>query len=166
MPNNLLLMAWPHGDEILTQLMWSSGYDLPVPYTGEATITQISSTITDDNYELIFRCEGCLSWDQGGAMGGISSSSGFMLLGWAHAYDPPGSPECPAEVAPLQHDTQYIFPAVPDANIANPSYEEWAALATNTVVGDCGDGPDPTDPVPTPTGVPVPDETYDWKSVV
>lgn len=159
-------MAWPNEDEVLTQLMWATGYDLPAAYTGDAAITQISSHVNETHYELIFRCEGCLQWDEGGETGGLSSSSGFMLLGWAHAYDSPEGPSCPADVVPAQHDTQMIFPAVPDENIANPSYADWAALATRTVTGDCGAGP--TDPptstdVPDPTGVPVPTETaYDY----
>lgn len=172
MTSNLLLMAWPSEDEILTQLMWATGYDLPVPYSGEAEITQISSRINETHYELLFRCEGCLQWDHDGTTGGLSSSSGFMLLGWAHAYDSPEGQTCPADVVPQQHDTQNIFPATPDENIANPSYTEWAALATNVVEG-CDDGgtdPDPTetDPptettLPPVTGVPVPTETaYDY----
>ncbi|SPO04774.1 probable cellobiose dehydrogenase [Cephalotrichum gorgonifer] len=172
MTNKLLLMAWPSEGEVLTQLMWASGYDLPVAYTGDAKITQISSHINDTHYELIYRCEGCLQWDQGGATGGLSSSSGFALLGWAHANDSPGSPECAAKVVPQQHDAQSLFPATPDEAIANPSYTDWAALATKTVTGNCGGGPDPTGTdvptatptdVPVVTGIPVPTETaYDY----
>ena len=172
MTSKLLLMAWPSGEEVLTQLMWATGYDLPVPYTGDATITQVSSHINETHYELIYRCEGCLQWDQDGVTGGLQSSAGMMLLGWAHAYDSPENPACPADVLPAQHDTQSLFPAVPDENIANPSYTDWAALATNTVVGDCGGGPDPTGtdpPTPTntdepdPTGTPAPTDTaYDY----
>jgi len=173
MPQNLLLMAWPYGDEVLTQFMWASGYDTPVPYTGNAKLTQISSAVNGTNYSVIFRCENCLAWDQDGETGGISTSSGFMLLGWAQAYSSPGNPSCPVNIRLEQHDTQNIFPAIPDSNIANPSYSSWAALATKTVTGDCGGGPDPTNTetppsstsssVPTKTGVPVPTDTaYDY----
>lgn len=160
MNSNLLLMAWPNEDEVLTQLMWSTGYNLPDPYAGEAEITQIASHINETHYELIYRCVGCLQWDHEGSTGGLSTSAGNLLLGWAHAYDSPENPSCPASVTPAQHDTQHIFPAVPDENAANPSYTEWAALATDTVEGDCEGGGDDEEPV---TGQPVPTDTaYDY----
>lgn len=160
MNSNLLLMAWPNVDEVLTQLMWSTGYNLPEAYSGEATVTQIASHINETHYELIFRCEGCLQWDHDGSTGGLSTSAGNLLLGWAHAYDSPENPSCPADVTPAQHDTQNIFPAIPDENIVNPSYTEWAALATNVVEGDCEGGGDDGPPI---VGEPVPtDAAYDY----
>lgn len=173
MPSKLLLMAWPSGDEVLTRFMWASGYDTPGSYTGNAKLTQIASSVNATNYSVIFRCENCLSWDQDGETGGISTSSGFMLLGWAQAYKSPTNPSCPSKIGIEQHDTQNIFPAIPDSAIANPSYSAWAALATKTVTGDCGDGGTPTNTdsvpsstatsVPSKTGVPVPTGTsYDY----
>ncbi|CAI4217414.1 unnamed protein product [Parascedosporium putredinis] len=125
MPSKLLLMAWPSGNEVLTRFF-----------------------VNATNYSVIFRCENCLSWDQDGETGGISTSSGFMLLGWAQAYKSPTNPSCPSKIGIEQHDTQNIFPAIPDSAIANPSYSAWAALATKTVTGDCGDGGTPPTPIP------------------
>lgn len=178
MTRSLLLMAWPHEDEVLTTFMFASGYDMPEIYTGDAKLTQIASHINETNYSVQFRCEGCLSWNHEGNTGGPSTSSGFMLLGWAQAYGTPENPSCPADVRVDQHETQNIFPAViGDSTIADPSYSEWAAMATNTVTGNCGGGsPEPTEtetsteePTPTSTtapektGVPVPsDASYDY----
>lgn len=167
MTNNLLLTIYPHDGEILTALMWATGYEMPVPYAGEAEITQVSSKITADSYELIYRCVGCLAWNHDGTTGGPKTSTGGMMLGWALAAASPGAPECPADITLGQHGSQYIFRGTFTENIANEAYEDWTALATGVVPGDCG-GTEPTPTatttaVPTATGIPVPTDTsYDY----
>lgn len=168
MTNSLLLIAYPYEGEILTGLMWASGYEMPVPYQGEAEITQVSSSISADEYQLIYRCQGCLAWDHDGSSGGASTSSGGMMLGWALASASPGQPACPADITLAQHDSQSLFRGSLTENAANAAYEDWAALATNVVPGDCGGGEPPsttttTTSIPTPTGTPVPTDTsYDY----
>lgn len=166
MTNSLLLTVWPNNGQILTSFRYATGYVMPDVYTGNATLTQISSTINSTHYSLIFRCQNCLAWDQGGATGSVSTSSKFWLLGWAQANPAPGNPTCPNEITLAQHDNgQSLFPATLDANAANPSYTSWAALATKTVTGSCGGTTTTTTSTPTATsvpGVPVPTATYDY----
>ncbi|KAI1180765.1 fungal cellulose binding domain-containing protein [Nemania sp. FL0916] len=164
MTNSLLIMAYPYDGQILTAFKYATGYDNPVPYTGDATLTQISATITATSYELIFRCQGCLSWNQDGATGSASTSAGFLVLGWCNAFPQPGNPSCPDQVSIVQHDNgQSIFGAQLDSNVANPSYSAWASKATATVTGSCGGTSTPTStPTSAPTGVPVPTGTYDY----
>ncbi|KAI1369675.1 fungal cellulose binding domain-containing protein [Xylaria arbuscula] len=165
MTNSLLIMAYPYNDEVLTSFRFATGYDLPDVYTGDATLTQISSSINATHYSVIFRCQGCLSWDHDGATGSVSTSSGSLVLGWCNAFPAPDDPECADTVGIVQHDNgQSIFGAVLDSNAANPSYTEWAALATSTVTGSCGGSTtSPTaTPTTTPTGVPVPTGSYDY----
>ncbi|KAK8127196.1 carbohydrate-binding module family 1 protein [Apiospora sp. TS-2023a] len=174
MTNSLLLMAWPYETEVYTSFLWATGYDLPVQYTGDAKLTQISSTTGDDGFSVIFRCQNCLSWNQGGSTGSASTSAGVMVLGWAAALTDPTSAECPAKVVMKQHEAQGIFGAQLDSSAANPSYTKWAALATKTVTGCGGGGTSPptttttssAPPVTTTapvTGVPVPTgTTYDY----
>lgn len=166
MTNSLLLTVWPNNGQILTSFRYATGYVMPDVYTGNATLTQISSTINSTHYSLIFRCQNCLAWDQGGATGSVSTSSKFWLLGWAQANPAPGNPTCPNEITLAQHDNgQSLFPATLDANAANPSYTSWAALATKTVTGSCGGATTTTTSTPTATsvpGVPVPTATYDY----
>ncbi|KAF3058966.1 Cellobiose dehydrogenase [Daldinia childiae] len=168
MTNSLLLMAWPYEDEILTSLRFVSGYTSPDVYTGNAKLTQISSTIDKDHYTLIFRCQNCLVWDQDGASGSASTSAGSLILGWASSLKSPGNPACPADITINFHSNgQSIWGATLDENAANPSYSEWAAQATATVTGSCG-GATPTTTtstttsIPTATGIPVPTGTYDY----
>ncbi|KAI2618080.1 carbohydrate-binding module family 1 protein [Hypomontagnella submonticulosa] len=167
MTNSLLLMAWPNEDQILTSFRFATGYTSPEVYTGNAKLTQISSTIDKDQFTLIFRCQNCLSWDHEGASGSASTSAGILVLGWASSLKVPSSPSCPADIIIQEHSGQSIWGATLDENAANPSYSQWAALATATVTGDCGGGPTPTTTTTTtttvpPTGVPVPTGTYDY----
>lgn len=158
MTNSLLLMAWPHGGDILTSFRYSPGYDMPELYTGNAVLTQISSTINATHYSLIFRCQNCLKWTQGAQSGAASTSSGMLILGWSQAFPPPRNPECPNGIDLDQHDNgQGIFGAQL-AKAPNPSYTAWAAKATKTVTGTCGTtAPTTTSSVPVPTG-----KAYDY----
>ncbi|KAI1394791.1 carbohydrate-binding module family 1 protein [Hypoxylon fuscum] len=169
MTNSLLLMAWPYEDQTLTSFRFASGYTSPDVYTGDAKLTQISSTIDESHFTLIFRCQNCLAWDQGGATGSASTSAGLLVLGWASSLQSPSNPSCPADISINFHSNgQSIWPATLDGNAANPSYTKWAAQATATVTGSCG-GTTPTTTssmsstaAPTATGVPVPTGSYDY----
>jgi len=159
MTNSLLLTAWPSGDEIYTSFRYASGYALPDVYSGNAQLTQISSTINSTHYTLVFRCQNCLQWDHNGQTGGAMTSSGFLLLGWVQAFTAPGNPTCPDQITIDQHDNGMgIFGAVLDEKAANPSYASWAAQATKTVTPICS--------VPVETGIasqPVPaDAQFDY----
>ena len=172
MTNNLLLLAYPYETEVYTAFQWATGYALPGPYTGDAKLTQISSSVSSSSFELIFRCQNCLSWNQGGSTGGASTSNGLLVLGWAKALAAPMNAQCPAEVRTAQHESQGIWGAGLNSDAANPSYSAWAALATKTVTG-CGGSTTPTTTASTtasstasatvgPTGVPVPTGTFDY----
>ncbi|KAI1327173.1 carbohydrate-binding module family 1 protein [Xylariaceae sp. FL0255] len=162
MTNNLLLMAWPYEGEILTSFRYATGYTTPELYTGNAEVTQISSTVNSTHYTLIFRCQNCLSWEQDGSSGSQSTTANFMVLGWANAFPSPTDPSCPDDVNDIvEHDNgQSIFGAEFNSAIVNPSYSAWAAKATATVTGSCTSTS--TTPTSTITGVPVPTGTYDY----
>lgn len=160
MPNSLLLLAYPNVDEVLTAFMWSPGYEMPVPYAGDAELTQIFSSINATHYKLVYRCVGCLTWDHEGTTGNVSTSAGYALAGWCLASTSPGNPDCPTDVTLIQHDYQSLFRANFDENAAHEEYEEWAAMATATVPGQCETT---APPLPTGTGIPVPTGTsYDY----
>jgi cellobiose dehydrogenase (acceptor) len=163
MTQALLLVAWANGDEVLTSFMFATGYNLPEVYTGNATLTQISSKVTDTGFEILYRCQGCFSWDHDGATGGVQTSSGLLVLGRAAAKAAPSNPSCPAKISFGQHDTFGQFGA-PLETIANASYTTWARLATKTVSGDCGSS-NPGDPTPDPTSACHPEmngQTFDY----
>ncbi|KAI1089568.1 carbohydrate-binding module family 1 protein [Rostrohypoxylon terebratum] len=170
MTNSLLVMAWPYEGQVLTSFRFASGYVAPDVYTGNATLTQISSTIDKDHFSLIFRCQDCLAWDQDRATGATAStSSGALLLGWASSLKAPTNPACPADIGLEFHSNgDSLWSATLDKNAANPSYTAWASKATATVTGSCSTAtPTTTTSVSTTattsaTGVPVPTATYDY----
>ncbi|KAK3494806.1 uncharacterized protein B0T23DRAFT_118243 [Neurospora hispaniola] len=155
MTNNLLITAWPSDGEVYTNLMFATGYAMPKNYAGDAKITQIASSVNATHFTLVFRCQNCLSWDQDGVTGGISTSNKGAQLGWVQAFPSPGNPTCPTQITLSQHDNGMgQWGAAFDSNIANPSYTAWAAKATKTVTGSCS-GPTTTSiaATPVPTGV-------------
>ncbi|KAK3321309.1 hypothetical protein B0T19DRAFT_445081 [Cercophora scortea] len=164
MNSNLLLVAYPQQNTILTSFRWATDYHLPAAYTGAAKLTQISSTINATHYSLLFRCQNCLKWSQGAESGSAPTSEGYLVLGWCHATSSPVSGTCPASLVVRQHNDQGIFPARFNSGAVNAAYASWAAKATNTVTGSCGNAATPgsststrvtstakTAPMPTPT---------------
>lgn len=148
MTQALLLVAWPYNGEVLTSFRFATGYNLPGVYTGNATLTQISSKVNDTGFEVIYRCQNCFSWDQEGTSGHVETSTGTLILGRASASTVPSNPECPAEISFRQHESFGQFGA-PLAGITKAQYPDWAALATKVVPGECGgdNAPPPTTPV-------------------
>ncbi|KAL2826704.1 hypothetical protein BDW59DRAFT_145062 [Aspergillus cavernicola] len=137
MINRLLLMAYAQDDDVLTSFRFTSSYTMPSVYTGNATLTQISSTITDHEFTLLFRCEGCLAWDNDGVVGYTSTSAGALELGWAQAQESPANGACPDELSLMQHEANSVWDITLDENAVSAEYETWAELAINLVTGTC-----------------------------
>ncbi|TLD13429.1 uncharacterized protein PgNI_03000 [Pyricularia grisea] len=149
----LLLVAWPHGDEVLTSFRYVTGYDFPGVYKGDAKLTQISSKITDDYYEVTYRCQGCLAWEQDGDAGKTSTSQGFLVLGRASGSDTPTNPDCPDKITHGFHDTGFGQYGAVLQGLARSEYSQWVGLATKTVSGNCG-ATSPTTTAATMTSAP------------
>ncbi|KAK3373070.1 hypothetical protein B0T24DRAFT_249523 [Lasiosphaeria ovina] len=156
MNSNLLLLAYPQQGQILTSFRWATDYKPPTVYTGDAKLTQISSTINSTHYSLIFRCQNCLKWKQGQESGAAPTSEGYLVLGWCHATTSPTNGACPNSLSVRQHGNQGIFPARFNSAVANRAYTSWASKATATVTGSCGGS---GVPAPTATTVKAPSPT-------
>jgi cellobiose dehydrogenase (acceptor) len=137
MTNSLLLMAWSFNGSVYTSFRYAPGYNAPGAYTGKATLTQISSKVNGTSFEVTYRCQGCLSWDQGGATGKVSTSSKFLIMGRAAGSKAVVNPTCPTSIGYAFHDLGFGQYGAPLDNVPNPSYSAWAALATKTAVTDC-----------------------------
>ncbi|KAI1344937.1 cellobiose dehydrogenase [Xylariaceae sp. FL0016] len=155
MTEALLLMAWPYKDQVLTSFRFATGYNMPGVYTGDAKLTQISSKINGSSFEVMYRCQGCFSWNQSGASGSVKTTEKLLVLGRASAKTTPSSPECPANIKFGQHDVFGQFGAPLDGAVKT-SYSNWTPLATKTVAGDCGTGTEPPGGSPTTTAAPSP----------
>ncbi|KAF2646905.1 hypothetical protein P280DRAFT_465050 [Massarina eburnea CBS 473.64] len=159
MPNSLLLVAYPSGTAVDTRFVYAGGYVAPEDYTGNATVSQISHTVNDTHFELVYRCEWCWSWDQKGAVDSqIPGHDGneVQVVGWAQHKDVPPNPWV------FHNNGQSQF-GIDVATARSAKYAEWAAKAGN------GTSPTPTaSPTPTPTapttcvGTPAPTDTYDY----
>lgn len=155
MLNTLLFMAYPYEDTVLTSLRFATGYVMPDVYAGDATVTQIASTVNATHFTLLFRCEGCLAWNHNNQTGSAKTSQGRLVLAWAQSAESPTEAACPDDMVLVQHQGQSIWVATLDENAASASYEEWTALADKTVPGDCsgnGGGGEGPEPVPVPDG--------------
>ncbi|KAI1389821.1 uncharacterized protein F4822DRAFT_442940 [Hypoxylon trugodes] len=149
MTQALLLIAWPYKDQVLTSFRFATGYNLPGVYTGNATLTQISSKVTETGFEVIYRCQNCFAWNQDGTSGSVQTSGGTLVMGRASAKTVPSHPECPADISFVQHQSFGQFGA-PLKDIGKAKYPDWAALATKNVTGECGGS---TTPPPSATPV-------------
>ncbi|KAL2178314.1 cellobiose dehydrogenase [Thermothelomyces heterothallicus CBS 202.75] len=157
MTQALLLVAWASEDTVYTSFRYATGYTLPGLYTGDAKLTQISSSVSEDSFEVLFRCENCFSWDQDGTKGNVSTSNGNLVLGRAAAKDGVTGPTCPDTAEFGFHDNGFGQWGAVLEGATSDSYEEWAKLATTTPETTC-DGTGPGDK----ECIPAPEDTYDY----
>ncbi|CAN9084886.1 cellobiose dehydrogenase [Alternaria alternata] len=162
MPNSLLLVAWPETDAVKTKFVWAGGYVAPEDYTGNATLSQIFHSVTDTHFEIVYRCEHCWVWNQGGAEGSQLPTTEVNVIGWA------------------QHDKIYdgtwVFHnkgqsqfGAPTADARNAKYSDYVKLVggqpsgapTPTLSGQPSATPTPTAPVKC-VGSPAPSGSFDY----
>lgn len=137
MTHALLVMAWAYNGKVYTSLRYAPGYNVPVVYTGNATITQISSKVDAASFEVIYRCQGCFSWNQAGSSQSVSTSSKLFILGHAAAKGDLHNPTCPDKAFFGFHNNGFGQYGAPLDNAPNAKYAEWAKLATKTPTVDC-----------------------------
>lgn len=137
MTQALLLVTWAYEGTVYTSFRYATGYTLPGVYTGDATLTQISSNVTDTTYELLYRCENCFAWNQEGSEGSVSTTEGFLVLGRASGRQGLENPTCPDNAIFGFHDNGFGQWGAQLEGATQESYEEWTALATTTPEVDC-----------------------------
>lgn len=165
MNENLLILAYPQDGAVLTSLRWAENYQLPAVYKGNAKLTQVSSTVNSTHYSVIFRCQNCFTWQQGTSeVGKVSTSEGYLVLGWCFSSSAPTGGSCPNTLTVRQHDSQGLFAAPLNDAVVHSQYSTWAAKATKEVTGNCAGGRPTAVPTITtrvvtlkpPTAVPTP----------
>ncbi|KAI0746657.1 cellobiose dehydrogenase [Daedaleopsis nitida] len=90
MIGDLLIVAWPNGNQIVASPRYASAYELPAPYAGPTLTTLPSSSVNSTHWKYVFRCQNCTNWD-----GGSISPTAQSVLAWAHgatAVDTPSDP--------------------------------------------------------------------------
>jgi cellobiose dehydrogenase (acceptor) len=178
MTGNLILMAWPSGEDVVTDFRYATGYTSPARYSGNATLSQISSSVNETHFEIAYRCQDCWAWDHEGADGNQipgTTETSRQIMGWAQGATAPTDPE-DAGSAITQHASANMFYVVA-SSARNDAYTDYAAMATP---GSETEAPAPTAtsggnsttsalPEATPTGAACPsggnmnaNQTYDY----
>nr|ADT70774.1 cellobiose dehydrogenase [Dichomera saubinetii] len=167
MTSALLLLAWVDGETIKTSFRYASGYTTPEIYTGNATLSEISHSINETHFSLIYRCQWCWAWDHNGATGAQLPTGQVEVIGWVQANDSP-SPVDDAAGTIVQHDNGMGQYGHVVASARNTAYSTWASSATGTVPTSTA-APNVTStatatsaPVASCTATNVPTDTYDY----
>lgn len=132
MTGNLLLVTWPNGKQVMGSFRFATGYVQPEIYTGNATFTIISQTVTSTGYDVIFRCRNCWTWSQDGQDGSQippTPTDANLAMGWAQHTTLPTNP---ADVDSLvdQHAFYDIGVIGNIGSARNSAYSSWVGLAT------------------------------------
>ncbi|KAK1834107.1 cellobiose dehydrogenase [Podospora conica] len=165
MTQALLLMAWPFNGTVYTSFRYTTGYNMPLPYTGNATLTPISQTFKAGSFELIYRCQGCFAWDQEGSKGSVSTKSGSLVIGRAAAKTNLHNPSCPDKAFFGFHDNGFGQFGVQLDGAQQADYAKWAtAKVASAPVERCTDleAPPAEGEEPVPVCKPAPAKAYDY----
>lgn len=112
---------------------------MPAAYTGQANLTTLSSRVTsgaNGSFEIVYHCQGCLSWSANGQTGSFPTSNGGGALGRAASKTTPGNPGCPSDITFGFHDNGYGQFTAEFANATSSNYAAWAALPGKAVTTD------------------------------
>lgn len=135
MAQSLLLVAWPYENEVLTSFRYATGYSSPSVYTGDAKLSVLASSVNASSFTIVYRCEECWRWDQGGATGSVSTSGGSAVLGRASADEAPGNPGCPNEITMPYHARAFGQFGAPFSSATASSYSAYATMPTVATTG-------------------------------
>ncbi|KAH8663890.1 cellobiose dehydrogenase [Ilyonectria robusta] len=157
MSGSLMVVAWPHEDEIVGSLRHSTGYSSPGLFSGSASLRTIPEGTSFDgaSYTFTFLCEGCIQTD-GTTFAADASST---TVGYGLSTATVNAPADPASRLTF-HAAGFGLLGVDLVAAQSADFAEWAALAeegTTTPPEDGGGNPPPGNGT-----VPVSNSTYDY----
>lgn len=144
--------------------MVTSAFEQPLPYEGTAVLTQLYSNVNATHWTLIYRCQGCFTFnDPSLPTEHAYTSKGTYMKGFAQSLTPVSdklNPNSPM----LQHDNGCGWYQVQVASAVQASYSAWA---TGTPTSTPTATPSPVTSTTTTTAAyvatPVPTSlTYDY----
>jgi len=96
---------------------------VPGPYTGDSKLTKLSVTITDTYFELVYRCQKCWVWNQGGVEDSqLPGGLPVQIMAWVQH----SKSWNPNEI--IQHDSGQSIFALPSEPARNAKYSDWIKL--------------------------------------
>nr|AAC32197.1 cellobiose dehydrogenase [Trametes cinnabarina] len=135
MIGDLLIVAWPNGNEIVSSTRYATAYQLPDVYAGPTITTLPSSLVNSTHWKFVFRCQNCTSWEGGGGI----DPTGTGVFAWAYSsvgVDDPSDPN-----TTFQEHTDFGFFGINFPDAQNSNYQ-------NYLQGNAGTPP----PTSTPSG--------------
>ncbi|TCD65251.1 substrate-specific activator of APC-dependent proteolysis [Steccherinum ochraceum] len=154
MLQNILLVAWPNGNQIVTSTRYATAYVQPTEYDGPTLTTLPSSHVNATHWKWVYRCQNCTSWNGGG----LDVTSGAALA-WAYSsvgVDDPADPQ-----STFQEHTDFGFFGMDFSSAHNANYNAYLNGGTGTTSPPSG----PTGPTTTttpPSGPTVTPTPYDY----
>ncbi|KAJ8508326.1 hypothetical protein ONZ45_g9386 [Pleurotus djamor] len=146
MLQNLLLLAWPNGNNVVTSTRYATAYDLPAPYAGP-TITNLQHTVVNaTHWKWVYRCQNCTTWGTGGSL----PVSGGGVIAWAYSSNPVTAPANPNSAFDEHTDFGFFGISLADAHASQSDYDHWASGGLGGGSGTPTSQP-PTSTTPTPT---------------
>lgn len=119
------------------------------------------TNVNTTHYTIVYRCQGCLAWNQNGATATQDTTGAIMLIGWAQNYENMDDPSNPNSTYEIQHDAQDIMLYFP-ASATQSSYSAWATHSTIPVSTGTATATTATTTTTSVVGTPAPTNTYDY----
>ncbi|KAI1798304.1 cellobiose dehydrogenase [Ganoderma leucocontextum] len=119
MIGDLLLVAWPNGNDIVASTRYATAYTQPTAYAGPTLTTLPSSSVNSTHWKYVFRCQDCTSWQGGGGI----SPTGTGVFAWAYSnvgVDDPSDPN-----STFQEHTDFGFYGINFPDAQNSNYQNY-----------------------------------------
>ncbi|KAF8657601.1 hypothetical protein AX16_002182 [Volvariella volvacea WC 439] len=148
MLHNLLLVAWPNGNNIVRSLRMATDYVLPTVSSGPQILTDHpASFVNSTHWKWIYRCQNCVSWDSAVGPRSLPVDS-FGVPAWAQGITPVDSPANPASTFQEHQFFGFFGLDWSASRVSTAQYNHWASGGTG------GDPPVTTPPTTTTTTAP------------
>ncbi|KAI5801165.1 cellobiose dehydrogenase-like protein [Geopyxis carbonaria] len=133
MTNNLLLVSWVNGEEIMSSFRFTAAYEAPTIYSGDAKATTMYSSVNTTHFSWTFHCEGCVTWTDGG----FDPTGSVAVMGYAISSDAV-SDTTASDTTLLYHDAGMGQWGMNVADAQSADYASWLAAAPTVPTGTNG----------------------------
>ncbi|KAI0055955.1 cellobiose dehydrogenase [Artomyces pyxidatus] len=121
MLDNLILVAWPNGNSVVSSARYAPKYALPSMYSGPVITNLPSTGVNATHWNWVFRCQNCTSWTQGGL--DVTSSTGQWA--WALGGKAPTTPSDPASSFARHADFGFWVQNLANAHASSDAYNAY-----------------------------------------
>ncbi|KAF2236065.1 iron reductase domain protein, partial [Viridothelium virens] len=130
MVNELLIVAWPSGNRVISSFREATAYASPPVYNGNLSVSMLpiakGTTVTKNSMTYTFVCQGCIT----NTIASFSSSDSGTVFGWALSTDVVPNPSRSASALNF-HSAGYGDYGVNLTMAKSAQYAQWAALANS-----------------------------------